>query len=145
MREEIFINALAATARIACCAGLVGVIACGEKATDTAQSTDTATADTTDTAETTQPLAPEEVNFDNCLTAINDAFVDETVDHSPLLECCLLTTEQLGYEELYDPSNAHVQENCCDLIAEQGEFSSACTPWGPPTPPAMPKKEVFHA
>ena len=145
MKEEIFMNALAATARIACCAGLVGMIACGEKATDSAEGTDTA--EVTDTADTTatQPLAPEEVNFESCTEAINDAFVDAEVDHSPLLECCLLTTEELGYDELYSEENTHIQENCCELIAEQGEFSAACTPWGPPTPPAMPCKEALHA
>ena len=145
MKEDVFMNALAATARIACCASLVGIMACSEKSDDSA----TATTDTAPPAaepESPASIAPDEVNFDNCMEAIDNAFVDAEVDHAPLLECCLLTTEEVGYEDLYNnPDYAALNENCCSLIAEQGEFSSACTPWGPPTPPAMPSKEFLHA
>ena len=92
-----------------------------------------------------QILVPEEPNFDECMTAIDAGFADEEFDTSTLLDCCLLTTEEVGYDELYsNPDYASLQENCCAEIAEQGEFSAACTPWGPPTPPCM-NTGVAHA
>jgi len=141
MNPKIFNEALQATARIACCAGLVGLVACQTKADDSASNTDTSVV-----AEPEEQVAepeneivvPEEPNFEECMTAIDAGFADENFDTSTLLDCCMLTTEEVGYMELYEnPDYASLQENCCEEIAQQGEFSSACTPWGPPTPPCM--------
>ena len=133
MKHHVFNNALMATARIAGCAGLVGLAGCGDKPTDT--STHTSTND----SEGTQITIPEEPTFDACMTAIDAGFSDPGFDTSQLLDCCLLATETVGYDGLYnDPEYVDLQENCCTEIANQNEFSPACTPWGPPTPPQMP-------
>ena len=150
MTPNIFNEALMATARVACCAGLVSIVACQEKTTstdDTAETdvpdtdeTDTEQTDTEETDTESQIIVPEEPTFEACMDAIEAGFNEPSFDTSSLLDCCLLTTEQVGYDALYsDPEYADLNENCCNLIAESGEFSSACTPWGPPTPPSMRK------
>ena len=141
MNPKIFNEALRATARIACCAGIVGMVACQSKADDSATSDDTSTVAQPEN----QIVVPEEANFDECMEAIDAGFADASFDTSTLLDCCMLTTEEVGYEELYNnPDYASLNENCCAEIADQGEFSSACTPWGPPTPPCM-TSGVAHA
>ena len=157
MNPNTFQEALKATARIACCAGLVSIVACRTEpspqnddaysdADDTAAAlTDTAgysdTAAVLDTAEppADEPITvPEPANFEDCMVAIDAGFADEDFDTSTLLDCCILTTEMVGYEDLHNnPDYAELNEDCCAEIAEQGEWSSACTPWGPPTPPCM--------
>ena len=145
MKASIFNEALLATARIACCAGFVGTIGCIEKTEDADTSSDAdtnSTDDTTDTTDTTdtqtQVEVPEVPNYEECMEAIDAGFATEGFDTSSLVDCCLLTTEQVGYEDLHNnPEYAELNQNCCDLIAQSNEFSSACTPWGPPTPPAM--------
>ena len=138
MNPIIFQEALKATARIACCASFVSIVACQTKADDSA-------IDTSAVAE------PEEqtntgLDFDTCMGEIEEGFADPNFDTSVLVDCCLLTTEQLGYEALYtDPQYTQFSENCCGEIANQGEFSSACTPWGPPTPPSMCSKGGNYA
>lgn len=149
MNPKIFNEALRATARIACCAGLVGMVACQSKADDSATTDDTSTVTQDDTSTVAEPenqiTVPEEANFEECMVAIDAGFADPDFDTSTLLECCMLTTEQVGYEDLYNnPDYASLNENCCAEISEQGEFSSACTPWGPPTPPCM-NSGVAHA
>ena len=150
MNPKIFNEALRATARIACCASLVGLVACQTKAEDSASTSDTSVAAEPE-AQVGEPenqiVVPEEPNFEECMIAIDAGFADENFDTSTLLDCCMLTTEEVGYDELYNnPDYASLQENCCEEIATQGEFSSACTPWGPPTPPSMnTPKEVLHA
>ena len=55
------------------------------------------------------------------------------------LDCCLMVADVLGFDALFE---YEYKEACCDLIAENGEFSSACTPWGPPVPPRMPARAI---
>ena len=138
MNSDIFNKALKATARITCCAGLVGFVACESKSTETSNDEEKDTAQVL--PEDQQITVPEEPTFDECMEAIDAGFADPDFDTSELLECCLLATDQVGYDNLYnDPQYADLQENCCEEIARQNEFSPACTPWGPPTPPTMPK------
>ena len=149
MNQNSFNEALKATARIACCAGIVGLTACQTKVDDSASDLDTEVADSqsednfADTGDTaSQPedqiVVPEEPTFDACMEAIDAGYADPEFDTSVLLECCLLTTEEVGFESLYnDPQYADLNENCCEEIMTQGEWSTACTPWGPPTPPSM--------
>ena len=86
----------------------------------------------------TEIVIPEEPTFDECMDAISAGFAEPEFDTSLLLDCCLFTTEQVGFDELYNnPEYADLNENCCAEIAAQNEFSSACTPWGPPMPPSM--------
>lgn len=138
MNPKIFNEALRATARVACCASLVGLVACQTKAEDSATDASVSEPEAQVAEPEDQIVVPEDPNFEECMTAIDAGFADESFDTSTLLDCCMLTTEEVGYEELYNnPDYASLQENCCDEIMQQGEFSSACTPWGPPTPPCM--------
>ena len=140
MNTKIFQEALQATARIACCASLVSIVACQTQNEDTA-STDTDISATVDSAEPSieeQITIPDPPNFDDCMIAIDEGFSNENFDTSELLDCCLLTTEEVGFDDLYNnPEFTNLQEDCCAEIAQQGEWSTACTPWGPPTPPCM--------
>ena len=149
MNTTTFHQALRATARIACCAGIVGLTACQTKLADSTASSDsdTALADTDSATPSDPPIViPEEPNFEECMAAIDAGYADPNFDTTALLDCCLLTTEQVGFDALYnDPEYAELNENCCEEIATQGEFSSACTPWGPPTPPSMCSKGATHA
>ena len=148
MNPKSFNEALKATARIACCAGLVGLVACQAKVEDSASEPDTDHADSQheDSHPEDEIVVPEEPTFDECMEVIDAGFADPEFDTSELLDCCLLTTEEVGYVALYDdPQYADLNENCCGEIMNQGEFSSACTPWGPPTPPSMCSKEAAHA
>jgi hypothetical protein len=143
MNPNVFQEALMATARIACCAGLVGLVACQTKTDDSASDPDTAVADS---QPEDQIVVPEEPTFDACMEAIDAGYSDPNFDTSELLDCCLLTTEEVGYDALYnDPQYADLNENCCEEIMTQGEFSGACTPWGPPTPPSMCSNGLAHA
>jgi|TARA_B110000037_G_C16986423_1_gene451229 hypothetical protein len=157
MNSNTFNEALKATARIACCAGLVGLVACQTKVDDSVSDSNTTPTDTqsednfADTGDTaSQPedqiIVPEEPTFDVCMEVIEAGFADPEFDTSELLDCCILTTEEVGFESLYnDPQYADLNENCCEEIMNQGEWSSACTPWGPPTPPSMCSKGAAHA
>ena len=155
MKPTTFNQALRATARIACCAAIVGLTACDTKVYDCddpdvncdSSRTDTLT-DTgdTDSQSDNEIFVPEEPNFEECMDAIDAGYADPEFDTSVLLDCCLLTTEQVGFDALYnDPEYAELNENCCSEIANQGEFSAACTPWGPPTPPSMCSKGAANA
>ena len=143
MNSKIFQEALQATARIACCASLVSIVACQVKGDDTSSPAINSSTSMDSAEDSAEPVEdsitiPEPPNFDDCLIAIEEGFADEGFDSSELLDCCLLTTEQIGFEDLYNnPDFADLQEDCCSEIAEQGEWSTACTPWGPPTPPCM--------
>ena len=151
MKPTTFKQALKATARIACCAGIVGLTACDTKLESNGPDTDSSSADTAIAdADTAQPdneiFVPDEPNFEECMDAIDAGYADPEFDTSVLLDCCLLTTEQVGYDALYnDPEYADLNENCCSEIANQGEFSAACTPWGPPMPPSMCSKGAANA
>jgi len=139
MTPKIFDQALIATARIACGAGIALITGCQEKTEDSTAPPTSEPTSAEDTSET-QITVPEDPTFDECMEAIDAGFNADSFDTTALLDCCLLTTETVGYDDLWqNPDYADLNENCCNLIAEQGEFSSACTPWGPPTPPMMKK------
>jgi hypothetical protein len=192
MDKNTFNAALMATARIACCSGILGLAACDEKQdedTGTSEATDTADADAdtasgdTDTQEEETWEGPEaadpdvtenhtdddgdgyselyydcddenaeanpgatdpglDCGYGECQDHIVDVFSEEPTAPSELtLDCCLMVTEVLGFGQL---TEYEYRDSCCDLIAENEQFSSACTPWGPPTPPRMPE-HLQHA
>ena len=71
MTPKIFEEALLSTARIACCAGLVGLSGCQEKDEET-----TAKSDDSDQEEPVN--VPDEPNFEECMDAIDAGFADAT-------------------------------------------------------------------
>ena len=72
------------------------------------------------------PICEDEI--ESTFSASNPNPNDDT------LRCCIMVADDLGYDGLM---NYEFSEECCDYIAESGSVSFACTPWGPPTPPAM--------
>lgn len=115
LKRKSFETALAATARIACCASLM-IMGC-----DTPKS--------------------KTLSLEECQSEISKAFAGRTDKTTE--ECCQMTAEY--YDDLIwdsGTSNAELDPNweyrdeCCRLLDWTG--SMTCTPWGPPTPPAMP-------
>jgi hypothetical protein len=114
-KRRSFETALAATARIACCASLM-VVGC-----NTPKS--------------------KSLTLEECQTEITKAFAGKT--NKTTEECCQMTAEYYD-DYIWDSgtSNSELDPNwayrdeCCELLDWTG--SMTCTPWGPPTPPAMP-------
>ena len=126
---------------------VIGLIGCAPK-DDPTEPEGPSPIDTgdTDSQSDNEIFVPEEPNFAECMEAIDAGYADPEFDTSVLLDCCLLATEQVGFDALYnDPEYADLNENCCSEIANQGEFSAACTPWGPPMPPSMCSKGAANA
>ena len=71
-------------------------------ASDDTASDDTAFYDTAD-LQTDDPITvPDPANFEDCMVAIDAGFADEDFDTSTLLDCCILTTETVGYDDLHN-------------------------------------------
>ena len=139
MKRESFQNALLATARIACCSALFGV---GCETKDDTVNTDTASTDTSTDTETEMDEVSE------CEEIVETAFTetwpegtwpDSSEIDQATKDCCQLIAE--NYDSL-DDWNASMdweyRDQCCSALDWQGG-TNACTPWGPPTPPAMSK------
>ena len=70
----------------------------------------------------------------DCETIIDSTFSQGTSPDSATEECCQLVAEYIDHNwDEYD--QWQYRSECCNLLEWQG--SMACTPWGPPTPPAM--------
>ena len=180
MDQNTFQMALISTARVACCATLLGLSACRDGAvdkqdietnpdvsedtgeieqddtanTDTEETEDTSVSDSgeEDTAEDTSVLEDTAVDPDEedtaeesdvlfedealqeCAEHIDDTFSSNVQTTTETVDCCVEVTEAIGYVDLFE---YEFQTECCDLIAQNNAFSSACTPWGPPVPPSM--------
>lgn len=147
MRAETFQRALRATARVACAAALLGCIA---EAPETSDDETDAALEADQFAEADAQWAPEAdaaVEPDATLVAEADASPDTARE-----DC----EEQLA-ETFSDPEPAPDDTDvaCCDLLVEHADLNTeplaqfqccellewpataACTPWGPPCPPAM--------
>jgi hypothetical protein len=113
MKKTTMEKALLATARVACCAAIVG-IGCNEKI------------DPSDTGETTledcQQLVERNIDWTSIL------ITQETKD------CCQRIAESYD-ENLEDLNDWEQRDECCEHL--NWEDSMACTPWGPPTPPTI--------
>jgi hypothetical protein len=146
MSPEIRREALMAAARIACAVALVG---CGPKSgaavtppTDgtpavaqPAPAADPGSCEDTVAAAFAQPETPADDDDAGWEAhwAAQRAALAEARDNAEVVACC----EQEIESKLDDPSGAWDWEHlraCCDVT---GMENVACTPWGPPTPPAM--------
>ena len=158
MKHEVFRAALEATARVACCAALIGSVGCQPK-----QPVDTkAPAQVAETkteikpkakAETEMPEAPQDPvktieesakeQADPAFLACQEkitAHLKKTAQPDPnqpwpaeLVQCCADQAQAVD-------SNPRLgilfeREACCHELNWQG--SRSCTPWGPPMPPSM--------
>jgi hypothetical protein len=129
MRSDIFQRALEATARVACCVSLLA--ACQK--TDEKIQEPTKTNNNQPTSTATDPLTLEE-----CREHTVAAYTSKTATPNEYTdECCQMIAKD--YDQSEDPmagqSKWAERGECCGLLQWQG--SMACTPWGPPCPPAM--------
>ena len=92
MDPKIFRETLRATARVACCAGLVSVVACQTKTEDSSNVSDSASANVS----TNEINVPNEPSFEACMDAIDAGYADPNFDTSTLLDCCLFTGQKLA-------------------------------------------------
>ncbi len=97
----------------------------------------------------------KDCGFAECNESIAGVFSEASPTPDAATEsCCLLVAQYYdkNYDDLDDQEDwdsdgitawEHRYE-CCDLLGWSQSNTMACTPWGPPTPPEMPKniKEV---
>ena len=144
MSPDIFQKALLATARVACCAALFSCTQHSEPAkTNTPPVTEAKTPELTlKPAATIAASAPvsapvsapsTEPSLASCQAHVQSVFVAKTTPQSELTkECCQQVAQSVGFE---GTSTWKERGDCCSLLGWNG--SMACTPWGPPMPPAM--------
>ena len=151
MLESTKISALESAARIAGLATIAGGLACQPKQTPPevpAPAVSPTPAETapevpaaTDNVEQNEGFkAPENFpeNFDSCKTVLTSATKDlnnfsfEKIPEN-IQTCCAEYTNFLAANR---KMSGEFHGFCCDVQNWQG--SAACTPWGPPTPPAFP-------
>jgi hypothetical protein len=127
MRKKSVQKALFATARVACCAALVG-ISCSEKSE----------VDVDDTSETSSTLDCEDLIADTF--GLGGSF-DLSDVNQETKDCCQTMAEYYDQQANLTDGDGDVisewkhRDDCCAALDWQG--SMACTPWGPPTPPIM--------
>lgn len=127
MRADIFNEALMATARVACCAALVGCVG-------KTQPVDTSLADSG--ANTDSPADTAVDTLDECAEHVTNVFAASEPTTTDTTEaCCQMIAEDYDSRDLEGMETWTERDDCCELLEWQG--SMACTPWGPPCPPAM--------
>lgn len=116
---------------------------------DTGSNTDD-TASNTDETGTNTPTAEEE--YAECLPLIEEVFANGDFPETDTIsqevkDCCALTAayyDALAIESgdgMYDYTvieGWEYRDQCCSAL-EWSDGSTACTPWGPPTPPSARK------
>jgi hypothetical protein len=156
---------LSAAARVSCCAALLS-IACRPSTTDSPEQDNDPQLETgaapvvvaepdlyasdpeLDPSLRLSPIGEARVELERCQAEVT-ATIDRGVPLGPTSQSCCHTIAKHVYEpapEGMDPEAALVQQtrdydiwvkvygSCCELI----EYSeSACSPWGPPTPPSQ--------
>lgn len=132
MKPDIFQKALRATAQVACCALL---LACPKPTPTPDEKTVTAVPADPDRESDSAPAAAAPMSLEQCKAHTNAVFTAKTEKEAPYTkECC----QQIAQEQ--DKANKFgdgwpERSECCQLLDWRG--SAACTPWGPPCPPAM--------
>ena len=127
---------------------------------DTSTNTEDTSKDTEDTdTEDTNTSTPEE-EYAECLPLIEETFANVDFPETDTIsqevkDCCALTAayyDTLALESgdgMYDYTvidGWEYRDQCCAAI-EWSDGSTACTPWGPPTPPSaqkMKRKIIVH-
>ena len=112
MKKSTIEKALLATARVACCASIIGL-----SCTDGKNYSDTA-----------------ETSLQECRNLVAQSFLVGTLANSDTKQCCQRIAEYYD-DHLEDLQDWNRRDECCEALDWSG--SLACTPWGPPTPPTM--------
>ena len=152
MKKNTFQKSLIATARITCCASLLG-IGCDKKNPSAAEPTSTlpeATEASTalpqkqETRITTNTETPRTYN-DECKQLIKQTYPNQETWYQPeevsqeVKDCCQLAAEyydQLQQEGNWtESSNWKERDQCCGSALDWTDQTISCTPWGPPMPP----------
>ena len=162
MKRDSFTQALKATAKIACAASLLNV-GCRSKTASqvaTPNTNDTAETEVSDinedtgsnTEDTGANTSTAEEEYAECLPLIEEVFANGDFPETDTIsqevkDCCALTAayyDALAIESgdgMYDYTvidGWEYRNQCCSAL-EWSDGSTACTPWGPPTPPSARK------
>ncbi|MCB9743771.1 MAG: hypothetical protein H6740_14320 [Alphaproteobacteria bacterium] len=170
MTPQTFKMALRSTARVAAAAALVGCVPktvtpddSSAAVDDSASSADDTQVSADDSSATDDSAAADDsASTDDSASSDDSASADDSAD--PLAECLDTVAAVFGEGGTGSPNDATAE--CCQEIAEywdsvnlegmdanwatrfeccellQWQGSLACTPWGPPCPPAMSSDEV---
>jgi hypothetical protein len=151
MRRDVHLEALRIAAKVALSIGLLD--GCNAPRTREASATQPEPAPAPTTADTSEPATtpaptPEHVEAQpvasDCRAVIAGAFPvasdypGEKRDVSPGVQtCCALALVQ-------EPQLEQHRWDCCANLADDVEqrVLIACSPWGPPVPPAMPQRTI---
>lgn len=143
MNSQVFQAALAATARVACCAVLVSCQKPVKAPVEPpplmehpAQQEEKPVVSQESIAPLEPALPQPSTDFETCTPTI-EQFVETkpTPDQktpNAVLDCCTLQGNEVDDKQGLAWEN---RSDCCHFLNWQGPF--ACTPWGPPTPPHM--------
>lgn len=148
MRPETHRRALAATAKIACTAALVGCA--GDRppphpATPSEVRPPAIEPAAVDVPETSAPLVssappPPAQDLEACRQSVADAFPDGGTQRNPadvpdrLKQCCARIAAAEDAPETFGQGWKE-RNACCSALDWSGSIT--CTPWGPPMPPAF--------
>lgn len=121
-------RALIAAARIACGGALLG---CPSASTAPPQ----ATVEAAVPAEASTPESLAACQQTTAAAFPNGEANDKKSVSAEVLACCQLVAEDHDAHGLANLGEWTERSGCCSALDWQG--SSACTPWGPPTPPEM--------
>ena len=136
MTADLMQEALRATARVACCAALIG---CGPaKAppaqTPATQATTTPAEAPTDATESTTSAEP---TLETCREHVAQTLGQDKRGTDETKACCVTIAEHYNKQHLEGMQQWTERMACCELL-DWSRGGLACTPWGPPVPPAMP-------
>ena len=145
MDAQTFQAALQATARIACCAVF---ISCQKQTTPTPEpppmqehAQQEQENKNLQPPPSIEPATDYSAAYLACTTKIKEADQKSIESNTPpsqvnpeILDCCNLQIDELAKLDK-NPFEWENRNFCCDALEWQG--SMACTPWGPPTPPAL--------
>ena len=129
MNADIMTEALRATARVACCAALIG---CHPSIQEDANSQYAAY--DTDHYDEIEPTG--DPTLGECREHVTEVFADGAEPTDTTEACCQAIAEHYDEQDLVGIEEWEERWACCELLGWGGTM--ACSPWGPPVPPAMP-------
>ena len=140
MNADIFQAALAATARVACCAALVSCQKPPITPENPSPQMEHAAQQEEKPVAEQQPQEPKipeaSKEFIACNQTIQDFLKIEPSSEQQAPEAVLACCDLQGYEvDQQRHLNWEHRMACCDFLEWQGP--KGCTPWGPPVPPHM--------
>lgn len=125
--------------RAAAAVAAISLAGCGPRKTPTPTAAEAAPSDSE--GGETVASTDEPADFETCLTEVEAMVSDETTKlPEEARECCSTIAEHFDASGLSFMGEWDTRGQCCDLLEWRG--TSACTPWGPPTPPSFRRRVV---